>query len=899
MHANPHSARSRRTQRGGAPASPVTWFTLTLMHAAGLAPAHGAAGPPPGPVTGACVFQLDLGGFSCIDGLTEVECLTDHPNATFEPGCLCVGDGLGGNICCFDDIGGCCFVEQNGTSIWFAAPATLAACDEAGGTWSPFLNPESAGCDYTRGCCLADGSCVPRTLAACATDGGTPLPLNADCRSLACSGEPLADAPSDVLGLFVATIAGSPAAQARCIDRLIQELQPYGYSGPVDFVQMDGPYAVGFVTTPVNTYAPSVGGGTSGGLVDNVGDLVAGSASATTMARGRQNQVDGTVILSLDTFSAAQHVYEQTPTGLGGDGDTFQLGAVIGNLDMYAVLHTDMRILGDPADADALVEPPLVPVLDPVTGDPLPDGVRDGDILRAGAYLIRRGSVSGAEFVSIPAFNFPDPPTPRVGGVRKRAERVLRLLPVGAGACCMNDGTCLPAADVDACERDMGGTFQGEGSSCGTVTCITPCELPGRPDPTDPQSGRRAIRGYIVGWAVDTTGREIRWNHLAAGATILDYPDGTATDVPAVTFQAVAAGVDHGDVLPDPGTLNMDGVEYASGPEALLLHFQADGSSAWSSPDALLVSSTQLTLMPLDSDFRDGAVPPATNAMFDIWNENELKLSGTRRCVTCWDSVFLRQYDVINHLVIGALQTDHGKARITGTSHPQCPESQPRALIGFAERRLSVGPWEATAGSPLTPIGARSAVIVAPLPGAPDESPDGTGGAGTRRRADLPTASDDVRPGVRRGRMAQRGGAAAPLAGTAGSDLVSASAPGGAEIIALPAGPALPPRMHLDKGSLFIIPRVEMHVDAQGMLVRDTLVTLTNDFPQDVLVQMWFVNGDPPLTETDGPGGPVLCEHPGWNAIDTLILLTRDQPVWWSVATGQPLGLSPFTVLDP
>lgn len=82
----------------------------------------------------------------------------------------------------------------------------------------------------------------------------------------------------------------------------------------------------------------------------------------------------------------------------------------------------------------------------------------------------------------------------------------------------------------------------------------------------------------------------------------------------------------------------------------------------------------------------------------------------------------------------------------------------------------------------------------------------------------------------------------------------------------------------------------------RGRVITDTLVMLTNDYPGDVEVLMYLVNGDPPLP-ADGISGERA--HPGWNWLDNGIILTRDQPIWWSVATGAPRGLSPFEVLDP
>ena len=43
--------------------------------------------------------------------------------------------------------------------------------------------------------------------------------------------------------------------------------------------------------------------------------------------------------------------------------------------------------------------------------------------------------------------------------------------------------------------------------------------------------------------------------------------------------------------------------------------------------------------------------------------------------------------------------------------------------------------------------------------------------------------------------------------------------------------------------------------------------------------------------------------HPGWNWVDVGIMLTKNQPAYWSALTGQPgpggAAVSRFTILDP
>jgi hypothetical protein len=57
---------------------------------------------------------------------------------------------------------------------------------------------------------------------------------------------------------------------------------------------------------------------------------------------------------------------------------------------------------------------------------------------------------------------------------------------------------------------------------------------------------------------------------------------------------------------------------------------------------------------------------------------------------------------------------------------------------------------------------------------------------------------------------------------------------------------------------------------------------------------MYFINGDEPL-----PARPGERAHLGCNWVDVVLELTGDQPTYWSAASGNPAGVSPWTVLDP
>ena len=201
----------------------------------------------------------------------------------------------------------------------------------------------------------------------------------------------------------------------------------------------------------------------------------------------------------------------------------------------------------------------------------------------------------------------------------------------------------------------------------------------------------RVLRGFVVAWAVNAAGEEIRWNHLKGDALLINYDRSAAWEYNTYNFQCTS--VPHGAPIGTPGELWLDGFEYELCPDLLLLDFYAVGAEALLAGDYLaVVEDTDLTLLPMKIDLRqetDG--PVTTKAKFDIWNMNEVKFSNTERCFTCWDQQLLGLYEAPNHFLLANLQTNKGKARIDGmASEVVCgPESVNVPLLGVAAKILN------------------------------------------------------------------------------------------------------------------------------------------------------------------------------------------------------------------
>ena len=255
--------------------------------------------------------------------------------------------------------------------------------------------------------------------------------------------------------------------------------------------------------------------------------------------------------------------------------------------------------------------------------------------------------------------------------------------------------------------------------------------------------------------------------------------------------------------------------------------------------------------------------PPMTKIMFDIWNMNEVKFSGTEYCAWSWDETLMSQINPPNHFLLSALQTNKGQARINGVqSDVVCgpeTESEDVPLLGVAAKMLVFGDDHGMAGMPLVGFGTEEGWI-------------GTSGVGS-----LPGAGDGAP-------------LSAPKVGEGGLTADPEPTERKADDLGRIRDSAYPPEDNGDrlinraniseKGSLLVFPKFEVKWDADGHILQDTVLELTNDWVTNVTVQLYFVDGD-------------MCV---W--ADNTVVLTGNEPTYWSVATGNPKGLSPITALS-
>jgi hypothetical protein len=345
------------------------------------------------------------------------------------------------------------------------------------------------------------------------------------------------------------------------------------------------------------------------------------------------------------------------------------------------------------------------------------------------------------------------------------------------------DGSCLPECVIERehpgwnwvdCEVPLTANqptymslFTGNPAGCQPFTELDPGFPPGRPDPDFGDPSHRTLRGFVYAFAVandptDGQNVEIRWNHLIGDALLINYRKATAAEYNAYAA-AVVASVANGAFTGTPGVLNLDGVEYDTGFERLVMDFYATIDrrhlgylfyGALSGDRRIVVNDTDITLHPISADLRQETEGPVrTKAVYDIWNQDERRRSGTEICVECWNQTLASNYPAPNHLLIENLGTPKGKARIEGKASniAACPLAVDAALLGVQIKLMNffkvvcnnheMDSWSVNEGcrldydgratSAITMVGQgdRSATIKYDILDGSDEAQGGVGGA--------------------------------------------------------------------------------------------------------------------------------------------------------------------------
>jgi hypothetical protein len=252
---------------------------------------------------------------------------------------------------------------------------------------------------------------------------------------------------------------------------------------------------------------------------------------------------------------------------------------------------------------------------------------------------------------------------------------------------------------------------------------------------TDPLTGERYIRGFFFCFAANAANQQIRFNHLTGLATVVRYDDADAYEYSPYAFQALVGLT--GAVVGTPGVIKMNGIEYETSFNRLLLEFFASGSMAFSGGGRTITHDTIVALLINNIDVRQEKIRRCTKAFYNIYNQNEISFV-EEYCFCCWSCVHLSSIGGL--FLVENLQTDRGRAIIDGIASPTVcdvfdpldpfkPKSTNEPLLGISIKELTyVGTGDiARAASHLVGTGNENATIWYDLPKPPEEGNQGKG----------------------------------------------------------------------------------------------------------------------------------------------------------------------------
>lgn len=188
--------------------------------------------------------------------------------------------------------------------------------------------------------------------------------------------------------------------------------------------------------------------------------------------------------------------------------------------------------------------------------------------------------------------------------------------------------------------------------------------------------------GTLACWAAkDDDTVPIKFNHLY-GTAMIRYGD-TATVTPGKTIWYPAYSFAAEKDLPNfPAPVPAGSLYEVLADGALMLRLTGDGPTVINQrgydacplylvfnfiPEngtlAPLPLRPDLTLWPCRQDLRQDRTPTCTKAKYDIWNENEVKFTGTYQCLKCFWEGFLSDIGEYNRLGKPAVGSDNALKR--------------------------------------------------------------------------------------------------------------------------------------------------------------------------------------------------------------------------------------------
>jgi hypothetical protein len=235
-----------------------------------------------------------------------------------------------------------------------------------------------------------------------------------------------------------------------------------------------------------------------------------------------------------------------------------------------------------------------------------------------------------------------------------------------------------------------------------------------------------ATQGALLCWATDAAlSTQISHNHLSGNATIV-LGDGetnqAALTYPSWNFTArnVAAGANVGT----PGRLDLTGVDgaYDACPSYLVGHFSPAGAEVetGSGAGSESVEESFLGVLSCNQDLRQDFIPHFTKLQLQVWNEQEVKLTGAYECSDGAKLFGLAEETDVGreNFTYWVVQSAAAQIKVKGVASTQCVfgpfKSENSGLVGVLGMALTSSATEdfALVGTSLNGAGAQPGFIL-------------------------------------------------------------------------------------------------------------------------------------------------------------------------------------------
>jgi hypothetical protein len=227
-------------------------------------------------------------------------------------------------------------------------------------------------------------------------------------------------------------------------------------------------------------------------------------------------------------------------------------------------------------------------------------------------------------------------------------------------------------------------------------------------NPFLPGTAGAYYKGLLACWVVDANAStQLKWNHLSGTATV--YSQHGAYEYNAYAFFVASDAAFNLQEVGDPGTLALGGPGAEFYDQCPL--YQIGQFSPRFAVGRPLVADNRLAVATCNLRLQQDWTPEWTKLHFDVWNEDEVKFTGTYECADSWHETEFnpgtsnwdgtgafsgRPYNdgvdaAAQNFAPGTLGTYSARYRVQGIASTQCPSSEDAGILAVQSTTLDAG----------------------------------------------------------------------------------------------------------------------------------------------------------------------------------------------------------------